>query len=83
MQQVEVLAEEVEEEVFRQQGQEVSSRFIGEETMARLKNLDKVAYVRYASVYNEFKEVGQFIAEAHEVMDRPEDSQGQQRLFNQ
>ena len=83
LQQIETLSEEVEEEIFRQQGQEVSSRFIGEQTMKRLKNLDKVAYVRYASVYHEFKEIDQFITEVQQVMQKPEDSTGQKRLFDQ
>ena len=81
--QIESLAEEVEEEIFRQQGQEVSSRFIGDQTMGRLKLLDEVAYVRYASVYHEFKELDEFITEVQEVMDRSQDSKGQQGLFGQ
>ena len=63
----------MEEEIFRQQGQEVSSSFIGDETMRRLKSLDKVAYVRYASVYHEFADLGQFISEAQELMHRPDE----------
>jgi transcriptional repressor NrdR len=82
MQQVDTLAEEVEEEVFRQQGQEVSSRFIGEQTMKRLKTLDQVAYVRFASVYRDFQDLGQFIDEVNEVMDRTEPVPGQQKLFD-
>ena len=41
--------------------------------MERIKNVDKVAYIRFASVYHEFEQVGQFIDEAHEIMHRPED----------
>ena len=78
MQQISVLSEEVEEEVLRQPGQEVSSRLIGAATMKRLKALDKVAYIRFASVYHEFEQVDQFIEEAHGVMSSsPEDSQKQ------
>ena len=83
MQQIEALAEEVEEEVFRRQGQEVNSSFIGDQTMIRLKTLDEVAYVRYASVYHEFKELDQFITEVQEVKNRPEETQGQKHLFDQ
>ncbi len=82
MQQIENLAEEVEEEIFRQQGQEVSSRFIGEQTMKRLKSLDQVAYVRFASVYRDFQDLGQFIEEVNEVMDRTEPAPGQKKLFD-
>ena len=81
MTQIEQLAEEVEEEIFRQQGQEVSSSFIGDETMRRLKYLDKVAYVRYASVYHEFQDLGQFINEVHNVMEKPQDLPGQEQMF--
>lgn len=42
---------------------EVPSRFIGEEVMARLKRLDQVAYVRFASVYREFQDVWTFMDE--------------------
>jgi transcriptional repressor NrdR len=81
MQQIESLAEEVEEEVFRQTGQEVSSKYIGEQTMKRLKLLDHVAYVRFASVYRDFHDVGQFINEAQEVMNKQQEPPGQQDLF--
>ena len=81
MTQIEQLAEEVEEEIFRQQGQEVSSSFIGDETMRRLKSLDKVAYVRYASVYHEFADLGQFISEAQELMHRPDEPADEPGLF--
>ena len=83
MQQIENLAEEVEEEIFRQQGQEVSSKFIGEETISRLRKLDTVAYVRYASVYKEFADLGQFVTEAQELMHHPPEADGQQELFKE
>ena len=83
VQQMEALAEEVEEEVFRQQGQEISSRQVGELVMTRLRQLDQIAYVRYASVYREFQDLGQFINEVQDVMDRASDEPGQPRLFNQ
>jgi transcriptional repressor NrdR len=80
---IEQLAEEVEEEIFRHQGQEVSSRFIGEETMKRLQKLDKIAYVRFASVYHEFADLGQFITEAEELMHLTDEAQGQKQLFEE
>ena len=83
MSQMEQLAEEVEEEVFRQTGNEVTSRFIGEETIKRLRELDKVAYVRYASVYYEFADLEQFINEAQELMERPSEQPDQQKLFEE
>ena len=83
MSQMEQLAEEVEEVVFRQTGNEVTSRFIGEETIKRLRELDKVAYVRYASVYYEFADLEQFINEAQELMERPSEQPDQQKLFEE
>lgn len=81
MQQIERLAEAVEEEIFRRQGQEVESRFIGEATMELLEKLDKVAFVRFASVYRDFQDVGEFINEVREVLQKPRPSQDQQSLF--
>ena len=81
MDQMNQLAEEVEEVIFRQQGQEVSSRFIGEQVMSRLRNLDKIAYVRFASVYHEFADLGQFISEVEDVLHRPPESPDQPQLF--
>lgn len=77
------LAEEVEEQVFQQCGQEVPSQVIGDLTVDHLRQLDKVAYVRYASVYREFQDAGQFIEEVREVMHRLGDSPGQRKLFDQ
>ena len=81
MQQIIELAEDVEEQIFREHVREVSSQYIGEETMKRLRLVDKVAYVRYASVYHEFQDLGQFISEVRDVMDHPDDGPEQGRLF--
>lgn len=82
MQQIEQLAEEVEEEVFRLHGQEVKSEFIGEKTIELLEKLDKVAFVRFASVYREFQDVGEFISEVREVMQKPNPTRDQKGLFD-
>jgi len=55
------------EEKLKQQGNEVKSRFIGELIMRKLKQMDKVAYIRFASVYREFKDVSDFKKELKEV----------------
>jgi len=81
MERIARLAEEVEEEIFRQSGQEVSSKFIGAKTMLLLEQLDEVAYVRFASVYREFQGVGEFIDEVREVLQRPDEAEGQRGLF--
>ena len=83
MQRIIAIAEEVEEEILRQPGQEISSELIGSLTISRLKYLDKVAYIRFASVYHEFQEVDQFIEEAHEVLHSPIEKPGQKKLFEE
>ena len=50
--------------------QEVSSKAIGEMVMEGLKELDEVAYVRYASVYRSFKDISSFMAELQQMMER-------------
>jgi len=82
MSDISALAEDVEEEILRQPGQEVRSQLIGQMTMIRLKKLDKIAYIRFASVYHAFEQVDQFIEEANEVMLRSEDMPGQKNLFD-
>ncbi|MEZ6183974.1 MAG: transcriptional regulator NrdR [Planctomycetota bacterium] len=57
------LAESIEQEVREVHEREVSSRFIGELIMMRLRTLNKVAYVRYASIYREFREPQDFLDE--------------------
>lgn len=57
--QVESLIDEIEEKLVRKGG-EVESKFIGELIMTKLKKLDKVAYIRFASVYKDFKEADDF-----------------------
>ena len=68
MDQLEELVDEVEREISQQFEREVSSREIGERVMKRLHSLDPVAYVRFASVYREFKDVEQFMRELKELL---------------
>jgi transcriptional repressor NrdR len=60
---LEDMADRVEKRVQELGEAEVSSRVIGEEVMAQLHHVDQVAYVRFASVYREFKDVTQFLDE--------------------
>lgn len=55
--------ESVERELAEEGLREVSSRALGERVMLRLKGLDDVAYVRFASVYKSFRDIDEFIAE--------------------
>ena len=57
------LIDAVEVELFNREEKEIDSKSIGESVMERLKELDAVAYVRFASVYREFKDVNTFMDE--------------------
>ena len=81
--QIQELLDSVEEEVFREFNREVASQVIGECVIRRLRALDKVAYVRFASVYREFNDPDQFVEEVHDVQARAEhESPGQKTLFD-
>ena len=64
------LVDEVETEIFNSGKKEVSSKEIGEMVMDKLKDLDAVAYVRFASVYREFKDVNTFLSELKKMLDK-------------
>jgi hypothetical protein len=77
------IADEVEEEVKGTYDREVPASAIGELVTDKLRRVDQVAYVRYASVYREFKTLEDLVEEAKAVLDarRYEDPPGQGRLF--
>ena len=58
----------VERSIQKKSDREVSSDRIGELVMEKLKTLDDVAYVRFASVYRQFKDVGQFMVELKDIL---------------
>lgn len=62
--------EAIETDIFKREEKEISSNLIGEIVMDNLKNLDAVAYVRFASVYREFKDVNTFMAELKKILDK-------------
>lgn len=57
------MLDSVEREIFNREEKEIESKLIGEIVMDKLKDLDAVAYVRFASVYREFKDVNTFMDE--------------------
>ena len=61
--QMEAIVEEIERKIFSNPERELTSRQIGALLMDRLKEIDQVAYVRFASVYREFKDVKEFMQE--------------------
>lgn len=71
-QKIEELVSAIETEVFSNYDREVSSRLIGQLVMQRLRELDKVAYIRFASVYRAFEDVSDFMDEVKPMLDEPE-----------
>lgn len=67
---IDELVDEVEADILNRGEKEISSRVIGELIMNKLKELDAVAYVRFASVYREFKDVNTFLDELKKVLDK-------------
>ena len=63
------LVDTVETEIFNREEKEIESRDIGEMVMNKLKDVDAVAYVRFASVYREFKDVNTFMDELKKVLE--------------
>lgn len=66
--QINKMIDEVETEIFNMEEKEIPSEVIGEIVMNKLKELDTVAYVRFASVYREFKDLNTFMDELKKVM---------------
>lgn len=64
------LIDEVETEIFAREEKEIPSDEIGEIVMDKIKDLDDVAYVRFASVYREFKDVNTFMSELKKMLDK-------------
>ncbi len=67
-QQIDSMIDEIENQIFNLEEREVSTTMIGEMVMERLKELDEVAYVRFASVYREFKDVNTFMEELGKLL---------------
>lgn len=67
---LEQVVSEIENEIYTHYDKEVTSRHIGQLVMRKLRNLDKIAYVRFASVYREFKDVTEFVEEVKPMLNR-------------
>ena len=80
--QIQQVADRVEESIFRNFDKEVSSAFIGEGVMKQLRRVDKVAYIRFASVYRDFRDAGELIKEVSRVITEAEPI-AQPTLFDQ
>lgn len=65
---LEKIAEEIEQDLQNSMEREISTEAIGERVMERLRKVDQVAYVRFASVYRQFKDIDTFMAELNKLL---------------
>jgi len=70
---IEATVDRIEQACQESQAKEIPSSFIGERVMAELHNLDKVAYVRFASVYRQFRDATEFLEELKGILNLKED----------
>lgn len=68
--QINTLVDDIETTIFNMEEKEIHSSTIGEVVMDKLRDLDPVAYVRFASVYREFKDVNTFMSEIKKILDK-------------
>lgn len=68
--QINALVDTIEKDISNREEKEIPSSVIGEMVMDRLKDIDAVAYVRFASVYREFKDVNTFMNELKKMLDK-------------
>ena len=66
---LDAIVDEIESLLQESPEREIETRAIGERVMERLRELDKVAYVRFASVYRQFEDVDEFLAELKGLID--------------
>jgi transcriptional repressor NrdR len=71
--QLEKIVEEIEATIFGKFKNEVKSTELGNLVIERLQGLDEIAYVRFASVYRQFKDINQFMSEVRGLLDRQKD----------
>lgn len=69
IQQIKEMIDSAEMEIFNREDKEIESKVIGEIVMDKLKDLEAVAYVRFASVYREFKDVNTFMDELKKILE--------------
>ena len=65
---IEEMIDDIERELMENEEKEFPSSLLGEKVMTRLNDLDGVAYVRFASVYRQFKDVGEFVSELEQYV---------------
>ena len=77
---IQEVADHIEEEIFRNYDKEVSALFVGEQAMQFLRKVDKVAYIRFASVYRDFTDAGDLLDEVSQAIAET-DATDQPNLF--
>jgi transcriptional repressor NrdR len=77
---IQEVADRIEEEIFRSYDKEVSALFVGEQAMRFLRKVDKVAYIRFASVYRDFTDAGDLLDEVSQAI-AESDATDQPNLF--
>lgn len=70
---IENIINEIEKQLYNSMEKEINTEFIGELVMEHLKKLDEVAYVRFASVYREFKDINTFMGELRKLLKEKSD----------
>lgn len=70
MEAIDKVVEDVEQACQEMQAEEINSTVVGEKVMNELRGLDGVAYVRFASVYRQFRDVGEFISELKDLLSK-------------
>ena len=70
---IEAIVTDIERGLNNMMEKEIKSQFIGEVIMEHLRELDEVAYVRFASVYRQFKDVNTFISEIEKLVNKDKD----------
>ena len=65
------MVDEIENQIFNMGEKEIPTITIGNIVMDKLKDLDEVAYVSFASVYREFKDVNTFMSELQKILNKP------------
>lgn len=72
MAQIDQIVDNIENALYNTMKKEIETTYIGELVMEQLKELDQVAYVRFASIYREFKDINTFMNELNKLMVKPE-----------
>lgn len=75
------IVDEIEDELHKKYDREVETRTVGELVAQKLKDLDEIAYVRFASEYYQFRNVGDILQQLEELGNRVKDVKDQQKLF--